>query len=177
MFIRSERLLLRPGWPEDAQALADAIGDEGIVRNLARAPWPYGVAEATSYLASFDVVRTDFLICERGGTVPIGAIGLSPVTAASAELGYWLTRRNWNRGYVTEAGQVLIRLAKDGLRLRRIVAGHFINNAASGRVLQKLGFSADDDPPVLRYSAARGTDAAFKGYRLELDDPTPTPER
>ena len=35
MFARTERLLLRPGWGEDAPALARAIADETIVRNLA----------------------------------------------------------------------------------------------------------------------------------------------
>ena len=32
MFARTERLLLRPGFPEDAPALFRAIADEGIVR-------------------------------------------------------------------------------------------------------------------------------------------------
>jgi hypothetical protein len=41
MFFRSERLFLRPAWPEDWNAIHAAIDDEGIVRNLARAPWPY----------------------------------------------------------------------------------------------------------------------------------------
>ena len=40
MFARTERLLLRPGWQEDAPALARAIGEEAVVRNLATAPWP-----------------------------------------------------------------------------------------------------------------------------------------
>ena len=41
MFHVTERLLLRPAWPEDADALLRAIADEGVVRNLASAPWPY----------------------------------------------------------------------------------------------------------------------------------------
>ncbi|HEX8257817.1 MAG TPA: GNAT family N-acetyltransferase, partial [Allosphingosinicella sp.] len=40
MFARTDRLLLRPGWAEDAPALYAAIADEAIVRNLASAPWP-----------------------------------------------------------------------------------------------------------------------------------------
>ena len=54
MFARTKRLLLRPGFAEDAEALARAIGDETIVRNLATAPWPYGEAEATAFLARPD---------------------------------------------------------------------------------------------------------------------------
>ena len=40
MFHVTERLLLRPAWPEDAEALLGGIADEAIVRNLASAPWP-----------------------------------------------------------------------------------------------------------------------------------------
>ena len=46
MFHRSERLLLRPPWPEDWQAVHAGIADEGVVRNLARAPWPYAEEDA-----------------------------------------------------------------------------------------------------------------------------------
>jgi RimJ/RimL family protein N-acetyltransferase len=46
MFIRSERLFLRPGWPEDWGELHARIRDEAIVRNLVRAPWPYEASHA-----------------------------------------------------------------------------------------------------------------------------------
>ena len=46
MFARTPRLLLRPGFPEDAPALAAAIADEAIARNLANVPWPYRMRDA-----------------------------------------------------------------------------------------------------------------------------------
>lgn len=49
MFIRSERLFLRPGWPEDWAELLALIDDESVVRNLARAPWPYSPADARAF--------------------------------------------------------------------------------------------------------------------------------
>jgi len=52
MFARTPRLLLRPGFPEDAPALAGAIADETIARNLANIPWPYSMRDAEAYLAS-----------------------------------------------------------------------------------------------------------------------------
>ena len=61
MFARTERLLLRPGWAEAAPALARAIADEGIVRNLAMAPWPYGLAEAQAYLDGFEEAKADVM--------------------------------------------------------------------------------------------------------------------
>ena len=66
MFARTPRLLLRPGFPEDAPALAAAIADEAIVRNLATAPWPYRMRDAEAFLAKpRDPVLPSFLIFER----------------------------------------------------------------------------------------------------------------
>ena len=71
MFARTERLLLRPGWAEDAPALAQAIADEQIVRNLATAPWPYGLAEAQAFLgAPRDPVLPTFLLFRDGASLP-----------------------------------------------------------------------------------------------------------
>ena len=64
MFTRTPRLLLRPGFPEDAPALAAAIADEAIVRNLASVPWPYGMRDAEAYLARQIKFDSDIWIIE-----------------------------------------------------------------------------------------------------------------
>ena len=48
MFARTERLTLRPPWPEDAPALLAAIGHAEVARMLARVPWPYGAEDAAA---------------------------------------------------------------------------------------------------------------------------------
>lgn len=169
MFVRTDRLLLRPGWPEDAPALAAAIGEERIVRNLAQVPWPYGMEDAKSYLASgFDGPLPSFVILVRTSGAPTfaGAIGLARVANGDVELGYWIGSAFWNRGYVTEAGHAVLALARESLDLHRIVSGHFADNPASGRVLEKLGFEATGEGGA-RYSVARGEDAAFRSYAIE----------
>ena len=50
MFARTDRLLLRPGWAEDAPQLHAAIADEAVAYKLARLPWPYSLEDAASYL-------------------------------------------------------------------------------------------------------------------------------
>ena len=35
---------------------------------------------------------------------------------------------------------VVVAIARDSLRLKKLAAGHFLDNPASGRVLEKLGF-------------------------------------
>ena len=147
MFARTENLLLRPGWPEDAAALIAAIGDEAVVRNLSRVPWPYGPAEAEAFLGlAQDERRPQMLIFTRTEGEPqlVGGIGLMDLDdgpAEQAELGYWIARAHWGKGIATEAAQAVLDMAFNGLRLSRIEAGHFPDNIGSGRVLTKLGFT------------------------------------
>src|SRR5688572_6120182 len=101
MFARTERLLLRPGWAEDAPALATAIADEMIVRNLATAPWPYRLRDAEAFLAQpRDPVLPSFLIFERTDGEPrlAGSCGLGRRPSGAVELGYWIARPFWGRG-------------------------------------------------------------------------------
>ena len=79
MFARTPRLLLRPGFPEDAPALAAAIADKAIVMNLAGPPWPFRVRDADAYLArTRDPLLPSLLIMLRTDGAPelIGECGL-----------------------------------------------------------------------------------------------------
>ena len=170
MFARTERLLLRPGWAEDAPALHAAIADEAIVRNLAGAPWPYSMADAEAFLA---MERPEdapgFLLFRRTRGAPqlVGAAGLGRKPGGETELGYWIARPFWGLGYASEAGEAVLRIARDGLRLNKVLAGHFTDNPASGRVLEKIGFRPTGQI-AQRYSAGRGAMAACRLFECEL---------
>ena len=171
MFARTERLLLRPGWAEDAPALFEAIADERIVRNLATAPWPYRLRDAEAFLAT---ERTpdhgNFLIFRRTQeeTKLVGSIGFGRTPDGNREFGYWIARPYWGRGYATEAGRAVIKLARDSLRLPRLHSGHFLDNPASGRVLEKLGFRATG-VIAPRLSVGRGGPALSRLFELDFD--------
>jgi RimJ/RimL family protein N-acetyltransferase len=163
-------LVLRPGWAEDAPALAAAIADERIVRNLATAPWPYQLRDAEAYLAQpRNPLLPSFLIFERTDGEPrlIGSCGLARRASGAVELGYWIARPFWSRGFATEASAALVDIAR-ALRLPRLQASHFIDNPASGRVLEKLGFQPLGITAP-RMSCARGTEAEARMFALELE--------
>ena len=169
MFARTERLLLRPGWAEDAPALARAIADEQVVRNLATAPWPYVLEDAEAFLAApRDPAMPTFLITERTDGDPriVGSCGLGRRPSGAVEMGYWIARQHWGQGFATEACWALIDIART-LKLPRIEASHFVDNPASGRVLEKLGF-VPTGMSAARYSCARGGEAIASIYRLSL---------
>jgi len=171
MFARTPRLLLRPGFPEDAPALAHAIADEAIVRNLSVVPWPYTVRDAEAFLAGpRDPVLPSFLIFERTDGAPqlVGSCGLGRRPSGAVELGYWIARACWGRGLASEAGRALIDIART-LRLARIEASHFIDNPASARVLDKLGFESTGIVAP-RMNCARGEEVPARLMRLRLSE-------
>lgn len=168
MFIRSERLFLRPGWPEDWQELLGKICDERIVRNLARAPWPYGPEDARRFAAMEQDRRTpNFFVTAPSaeGTRLVGSCGLG-LHEGQVELGYWIARDEWGKGYATEAARAVLTLART-LGHRRIVAGHFEDNPASGRVLAKVGFRPTGEVRP-RYSLARDAIALSVVHEIDL---------
>jgi len=173
MFIRSERLFLRPGWPEDWSEIFSQIADEAIVRNLATAPWPYTAEAAREYAASPQELRyPHFLVTLPGaeGSRLIGTIGIvrhaPDEVGAPPELGYWIARDQWNRGYATEAARAVLHLAGT-LGHRRLLAHHFVDTPASGQVLRKAGFF-HTGRTAPRWSLARGESAPAEIYEISL---------
>jgi RimJ/RimL family protein N-acetyltransferase len=172
MFIRSERLFLRPGWPEDWEELLSRIGDEAVVRNLAKAPWPYTAEDARSFAAKPQDARLPhFVVTVPTAQAPaqiIGSVGLAP-EGKEVQLGYWIARPQWGRGYATEAVRAVLGLART-LGHRRLVAKHFTDNPASGRVLRKVGFKPTGEVRAA-YSLARGGAAPAAVHAIELEGP------
>lgn len=141
MFHRSERLFLRPVFAEDWQAVYRGICDQGVVSMLARAPWPYRKMHAREFaMAMPDPAYPRFAVTlpDEPGAPLIGIAGLHEEDGET-HFGYWIARPYWGRGYATEAGHGALAAAR-ALGHRRVHAGHYLDNPASGRVLRKLGF-------------------------------------
>jgi RimJ/RimL family protein N-acetyltransferase len=167
MFAITPRLLLRPSWPEDTATLHSAIADEAIVRNLASAPWPYTIDDAADFARrpSPEHFPSTLLWLRTGGAPQlVGGCGLGERNGA-AELGYWIARPFWGQGLATEAARAVVSAART-LGHRRIVAGHFADNPASGRVLRKLGFRSTGH---VEQRQSRGRNAAAPSLLFERD--------
>jgi RimJ/RimL family protein N-acetyltransferase len=168
MFIRSERLFLRPGWPEDWAELLALIDDEQVVRNLAQAPWPYRPEDARAFAGRSQAERhPHFFITLPGahGSKLIGTVALAQVEGET-ELGFWIARSQWNRGYATEAARAVLALSRT-LGHRRIGGCHFIDNPACARVFAKLGFQPTGETRPRRSPARAGAEPALI-YALDV---------
>ena len=170
MFIRSERLFLRPAWPEDCEELIALITDDAVVRDIATMHWPCTVEEARLFIAREpERLFPHFFITlpTADGARPIGSIGLGR-EGDDVGIGYWIARRYWGQGYATEAVRAVLGLAQ-ALGHRRIVASHFADNTASARVLEKVGFRPTGEYQV-RYSVGRIGRAPATTYAADLGE-------
>lgn len=147
--IRTERLTLRPFRLGDADDVRRLAGSRAIADTTARVPHPYEPGMAEEWIGAhgrlfrrrkaviYAITRTD-----TGRLV--GAIGLElHMENDRAEIGYWIGRRHWNRGYATEAAEAILMYGFTELGLNRIYAHHFVRNPSSGRVMQKIGMKRE----------------------------------
>jgi [ribosomal protein S5]-alanine N-acetyltransferase len=91
----------------------------------------------------------------------IGRIALTGVMRGaflSAHLGYWMGETHQRKGYMTEAVGEVVRFAFEALGLHRVQAAVMPHNAASLRVLDKLGFRKEGESPRYLQIAGKWAD-------------------
>jgi RimJ/RimL family protein N-acetyltransferase len=143
--IKTERLRLRPFTLADAKDVQRLAGTRDIAATTASIPLPYDDGVAEQWIAThqrrFELgAGIDLAIALDLEMALVGAIGLRfELEHERAELGYWIGKPYWGRGYATEAARALVHYGFDRLGLHRIYARHFTRNPASGKVLQKIG--------------------------------------
>ena len=141
--IESARLVLRAPRPGDADALVELLADPEVARHTARIPRPYTRAEADKFVAACEAERAAgdgvaLAIIERASGALLGCIG-ARLAPGNAELGYWLGREHWCKGYATEAARRLLRLVFEECGVGLVWSGATPDNPASRRVLEKAG--------------------------------------
>lgn len=169
MFMRTERLFLRPIFPEDWREIYRGIADFGVVRMLARAPWPYRAEHAVAYCRQprpANMMVFSVTLPELTGAPVIGQIGLEP-SVDGHELGYWIGRRWQRRGYASEAVRGVLDMAQ-ALGIRRVVAGHYLDNAASSKVLRANGFAETGEMRPVACLARGGELVLSRRYERQL---------
>jgi RimJ/RimL family protein N-acetyltransferase len=142
--IQTARLTLRPFTLDDAPTTRALAGDRDIASTTLLIPHPYALEDAKDWIqghqAALEAGRNlDLAICERAGPL-VGAIGLVfHPTHDRGEMGYWIGKPYWGRGYATEAAGAMLEYGFERLGFHKIHAYHYTRNPASGRVLEKIG--------------------------------------
>lgn len=142
----TERLMLGKFDLEDAAELQRLADDREIADTTLSIPHPYTMDHALAWIGNQrrESVRgraANFAVRLLPGPSLIGSIGLRDLDPehSQAELGFWIGRPWWGRGYATEAAREVVRFGFDELGLNRIYAHHMARNPAAGRVLRNVG--------------------------------------
>ena len=132
----------------DAASLAENANNMNIWNNLRDAlPHPYSEENGKQFIVmaiSQPKPATFFAIVVDGKAV--GSIGISlhtDVERITAELGYFIGEKYWNRGIMTEVVKQMVAYSFANFPLRKIYATPFDFNLASHKVLQKAGFERE----------------------------------
>lgn len=147
-----QEIHLSPFHAGDKAALVEHLQERAISERTLRIPYPYTSESADTWLALADRIDS-----ARGQTLNfairdvheflIGGCGfeLSDPASQHAELGYWLAKSYWGKGIMTRVVAKLIDYAWRDLGLTKLTAQVYIDNPASGRVLEKCGFAREGD--------------------------------
>lgn len=130
----------------DAAALAVAISNKKILDNLRDGlPYPYTEKDGEDYISDMLSANEDetFAFAITADNKVIGSIGVfrqENIHRQTAELGYYISEEYWGKGIMTEAVKQICEYVFSNSDIIRIYAEPFAYNAASCRVLEKVGF-------------------------------------
>ncbi len=145
--IRTERLVLRPLELSDAARISAFTRDWDVARMVSSIPFPQPTISVEGYLlieqARRPLARDYTFAIELPGEGLIGIVGAHvrgrDYQGHFVEIGYWIGKPFWGKGYATEAASAAADFAAS-LGRGPVMARHFADNPASGRVLEKVGF-------------------------------------
>ena len=145
--LETERLLIRPIRPEDAEQLHVVYGDPDVMRCIPSGPADsldttrQRVARYIDYQDRYG--HSLWAIVEKASGRVVGDCGLFPVEGRGpeVEVAYRLARAVWGRGYATQAAAACLGYGFDRLGLDRIIAITDPDHWASRRVMEKLGMT------------------------------------
>ena len=146
MKLETSRLILRTPIPEDAEPMfRNWASDEIVTRFLS---WPAHSDVGISQWVIENWIKEDgiegslqLMIVPKDFGEPVGTIGIVGYdkSVLTAEIGYCIGQKWWNKGFMTESLDAVIKYLIIRPEINKITARHDINNPASGEVMKKCG--------------------------------------
>jgi RimJ/RimL family protein N-acetyltransferase len=144
--LETERLILRPLKVEDEETIYQYVKDYDIARWTINIPHPYPRDGAISFIRQATGLMDEGLCYElaillKSNQEIVGVVSFVKVnkTHRNAELGYWVGKPYWNKGFATEAAMRILEFGFNGLGLERIFSKCFFDNLSSRKVMEKIG--------------------------------------
>lgn len=150
--LTTPRLILRPPAAEDLPWLLAAMNTDAVMRHLAGVRTAQEVEQGLAAdIAAFTAPdgHRRWTVWLRDAGERVGRVGLfnlrspaaPPALQGQREIGWTFAEAHWGKGYATEAARAVIPHAFDGLALPVLYSQTSTSNAASTRMMQRLGFT------------------------------------
>ena len=138
---------LRPWTMDDVDELVRCCNDEQVRRFIPPIPIPYTRDHAVAFVESEDErLQSDAMTLAVGDQAsgrPRGSIGLRMVAEGVAQTGYWVAPEARGRGVASAALELLSSWALPALDLVRLQLYTDVENPASMRVAERVGFTRE----------------------------------
>lgn len=153
MIIETPRLRLREFVEEDWPAVLAYQSDPRYLTYYAwtgrsEADVRAFVSQFVAWQAADPRLKFQLAVTLRDGGELIGNCGvrLARAGARTGDVGYEIAPVHWGRGYATEAARAIVGFGFEALGLQRIEGQSVSGNAASRRVMEKLGMRCEARP-------------------------------
>jgi ribosomal-protein-alanine N-acetyltransferase len=172
--LHTERLTLRAIEPRDAERLKLLGGDEAVIDTMMSLPHPLDDAQVRHIVNTrSDVYHQGrgvaFAVALKATDEFIGEVSVhTRAEDGITKMNYWIGRDYWGQGYCTEAARAAVTFALENLPIDSIRAIRFSRNAASGRVMEKIGMRHVEHLP--RRSNYRGRIEDLEVHVITRDD-------
>lgn len=151
MILETERLVLRRATVDDAPFMLELLNSPGFISGIGDRG-VRSVDQAAAYIVERMIASYDehgfgmWIATPRGEAAPVGLAGLVRREALPhVDIGYAFLERAWGRGYAVEAAAAVRDHARNTLGLSTLAAIVNPGNAASRRVLEKIGLRFVDE--------------------------------
>lgn len=141
----TKRLILRPITPDDLPSYQRNFNDYEIIRYLAATvPWPYAENGAEEYYYKILLPKQGKDYWHWGiflRDFPMETIGGLDLWRSSTidNRGFWLARKHWGNGYMTEAASRINDHAFNDLGFEVLYFGNAVANVGSRKIKEKTG--------------------------------------
>jgi ribosomal-protein-alanine N-acetyltransferase len=139
---------------DEHETRVQELASDPAVAATSNVPSPYPPDGARTWIAHAREKREDGLlyafavIDSTEGLVGVSSLMAVDRSKGTGDLGYWMGRPYWGRGYATAGARLVVAFGLGELGLTAIRATCLVENTASARVLGKLGFEAYGPGPA-----------------------------
>ena len=144
--LETKRLALRKWTNADCDALFEILRDAEVVRYIGNGK-PFSLEKTRKFLEKMEKSERENGFCrwqvvEKASSEIVGSCGFGRIAETNEiELGYLFAQKHWGKGFATEIAESTLAYGFNNLNFREIIALTDLENIASQKVLEKIGFT------------------------------------